>query len=248
MAGAILTSGCGELRDVVVEGSAREAGPSEGRLTARPRQRPAGSGQAGLHPLGLGGRRDGLVFAPTTHRHDARLPLVVMLHGAGGDARRALDPFLGSAEEKKLVLVAPESRGRSWDVILGGFGPDVAFIDRALEKVFGEYAIAPGKVAIEGFSDGASYALSLGLTNGDLFRKIVAFSPGFSAPGRPRGSPEIFVSHGVKDTVLPIGATSREVVPTLEDAGYPVEYVEFEGGHGHPGDVERRALAWLLHD
>ncbi len=31
----------------------------------------------------------------------------------------------------------------------------------------------------QGFSDGASYALSLGVPNGDLFTHIVAFSPGF---------------------------------------------------------------------
>jgi phospholipase/carboxylesterase len=34
-------------------------------------------------------------------------------------------------------------------------------------------------VALGGFSDGASYALSLDLTNGDLFASLIAFSPGF---------------------------------------------------------------------
>ena len=33
-----------------------------------------------------------------------------------------------------------------------------------------------------GFSDGASYALSLGAANGDLFTHIAAFSPGFMRP------------------------------------------------------------------
>lgn len=39
-------------------------------------------------------------------------------------------------------------------------------------------AIDPAHVAIGGFSDGASCALSLGLVNGDLFTHVMAFSPG----------------------------------------------------------------------
>src|SRR3712207_7974813 len=50
-----------------------------------------------------------------------------------------------------------------------------------------------------GFSDGASYALSLGIPNGDLFTHLVAFSPGFAAPDGQRGHPRVFVGHGVDD-------------------------------------------------
>jgi len=56
-------------------------------------------------------------------------------------------------------------------------------------------------VAIQGFSDGASYALSLGLTNGDLFTHVIAFSPGFAAPAEQRGRPRIYVSHGVAQSL-----------------------------------------------
>ena len=38
------------------------------------------------------------------------------------------------------------------------------------------------RVCASGFSDGASYALSLGAANGDLFTHIAAFSPGFMRP------------------------------------------------------------------
>ncbi len=72
-------------------------------------------------------------------------------------------------------------------LLRGGFGPDVRFIDKALSKVFGSYRIDPSHLAVAGFSDGASYALSLGLPNGDLFSHIIAFSPGFMrAPSKVR--------------------------------------------------------------
>jgi phospholipase/carboxylesterase len=35
-------------------------------------------------------------------------------------------------------------------------------------------------------------------------------------------------------------------VPQLQAEGYEVDYLEFDGGHEVPGDIARRALAWLL--
>jgi predicted esterase len=121
----------------------------------------------------------------------------------------------------------------------------VRFIDNALSETFLRCAIDPQRIGIAGFSDGASYALSLGLTNGDLFRQIVAFSPGFLAPNVTRGKPGVFVSHGTRDTVLPIDTTSRRFVPKLRTAGYVVTYSEFDGTHQIPAAVSAEAFAWL---
>ena len=215
-----------------------------GRLLARsgPTTEP---GPIGLQPLGLGDQRDGLLYVPQGYAPERPAPLVLMLHGAGGVARHSIDLLRPRADEHGLILLAPDSRDRTWDVLLGGFGPDVAFIDRALTQTFGRYAVDPARVAVEGFSDGASYALSLGLTNGDLFGAVVAFSPGFLSPETPRGMPRIYVSHGIQDDVLPIDYCSRRIVPSLERAGYDVTYHEFDGPHTVPPEIVDEALAWL---
>ena len=101
-------------------------------------------------------------------------------------------------------------------------------------------------MAVGGYSDGGSYALSLGLTNGDLFPHVLAFSPGFLMPAGRTGSPRVFVSHGTGDGWLPIGRTSRRIVPQLERAGYAVRYREFEGGHVVPPAVAAEAARWLV--
>jgi phospholipase/carboxylesterase len=173
------------------------------------------------------------------------VPLALTLHGAGGDAKSGISHFLDLADEAGVVLLAPESRDRTWDVLVDGYGPDVAFIDRALELVFDRLALDTRRLAMTGFSDGASYALSLGLTNGDLFSHLIAFSPGFMVPATKRGKPLVFVSHDNSDGVLPIQQTSRRIVPELERDDYEVRYREFDGPHTVPEPIARGALYWF---
>ena len=216
-----------------------------GRLSVRPRPAEGPAPAPGLHPLGLSSGRDGLLFVPAGYGDGGSFPLVVMLHGAGGNAEGGLAPFLDLADEAGLLLAAPESRGKTWDVIEDDYGRDVAFVDRMLEHLFVVVGVDPSHLAIEGFSDGASYALSLGLTNGDLFTHCIAFSPGFQAAASRRGRLPVFVSHGVADNVLPIDRCSRRIVPALRRDGYEVEYREFDGGHAVPSEQAQAALDWL---
>jgi phospholipase/carboxylesterase len=178
-------------------------------------------------------------------RPELPAPLVLLLHGAGGTAQHGLELLVGQADDAGLVLLAPSSQGRTWDLLLGGYGPDVAGIDRALAEVFQRLPVDPSRLAVGGFSDGASYAISLGLTNGDLFSHVLAFSPGFAAPARRRGHPRVFLSHGTRDRVLPIDTCSRRLMPELRQAGYQVRYREFDGGHAIPAAIARDAAAWF---
>jgi phospholipase/carboxylesterase len=222
----------------------------EGRLTARPHpgNPPGAAGPLGERPLKLGGQRDGLLYVPPSYQADRPAPLVVSLHGAGGSAGHGLSLLRPLADEAGLLLLAPDSRGRSWDVIVqNGYGPDVDFLDRSLAEVFTQYSVDPGHLAIGGFSDGASYALCLGLSNGGLFTHILAFSPGFASPPVQEGRPEIYISHGRSDTVLPIDACSRRIVPRLKRQGYEVLYREFDDGHVVPPAIAGEALSWFLH-
>jgi phospholipase/carboxylesterase len=216
-------------------------------LRARPQVIAKPEGRAsGARPLGLGGRRDGTLFVPDRPAGVKSAPLIVALHGAGGVASQMIDLLIEPARARGIVLLAPESREHTWDVIRGAFGPDVSFIDRALQMVFEHHAIDPEKIAAAGFSDGASYALSLGLTNGTLFGDILAFSPGFMAPAKQNGAPLIFISHGIRDEVLPIDRCSRRLAPILQRSGYDVDYREFSGGHTVPAEMVGAAMARFL--
>jgi predicted esterase len=215
-----------------------------GRLTSRPAA-PSDSAQPGLSALGLGSGRDGLVFIPAGYRRSSPAPLVLMLHGAGQSAEIGIRPFLSLADAAGLVLLVPDSRERTWDFLYGAYGADVAFIDRALAKIFDRCAIDPARVTIEGFSDGASYALSLGVVNGDLFSRIIAFSPCIFAPTATVGRPRIFISHGTADRILPIDRCGRRLAAQLSNAGYAVSYHEFAGPHTVTPEIARDAVRWV---
>ena len=221
---------------------------TNGRLRARPGQ-VTGAAPVGLQPLMLGAARDSYLYVPTTYRVAHPAPLVLLLHGAGGHARQGIDLLRSLADGAGLLLLAPASHDRTWDLLVGSrYGPDLDLIDRALEQTFSRYAVTPERVAIGGFSDGASYALSLGITNGDLFTHVIAFSPGFMAPAGQTGSPRIFVSHGTRDEVLPINRCSRRIVPELEQGGYDVLYREFDGGHTISPKIALEAVGWFTRE
>ncbi|HWW53966.1 MAG TPA: hypothetical protein VNY84_09360 [Acidimicrobiales bacterium] len=215
---------------------------AEGRLAFRPRP---SRGEAGGRdePLGLGVGRDGVLYVPDSSAAGA--PLLIFLHGAGGSGRRELRPVLAAADRYGVVVAAPDSRAPTWDILTGGFGPDVLFIDRVLDAVVERCDVDERRYAVGGISDGASYALSLGLSNGDVLGAIMAFSPGFAVPGPTVGMPRIFVSHGTADQVLPIDACSRRIVSLLRAQAYDVTYEEFDGGHEVPPSIADLGFRWL---
>src|ERR1044071_2024733 len=145
---------------------------------------------------------------------------------------------LGVNSERDAVLQIPKSAGQSplpllvmlhgttWDAIRNTFADDVNDLNRALERTFEKVAIDPARVALGGFSDGATYAISLGLINGGLFSSVLAFSPGFVISGEEHGKPRFFLSHGTHDHILPIDRCGRRIAAELKGRGFEVSFRE----------------------
>ena len=244
-AASLLIGGC--MADNSSNGGTH-ADARRGELAARVSDRAvaATSPTTGLRKLTVRGSEPMLLYVPESYRHDRPMPLVLMLHGAGGVPRESIDLVRRHADTFGFIILAPGSQAATWDIIAKrAYGTDVAAIDTALAQVFEDYAVDRGRIAVAGFSDGASYALSLGLTNGSLFSHVIAFSPGFMAPAREQGKPRIFISHGVQDRVLPIEQCSRRLVPSLKRRGYEVSYTEFPDGHIVPTEIAAKAFSTL---
>lgn len=222
---------------------ARTVARGDGRLASRPRK-PTKTIAPGEIELPLARRRRSVFYVPPGYRSDTPAPLLICLHGATGAGINQLNRYRKYAEQAGAVVLAPNSDDVTWDAIRGTFDDDCAHIDAALDYVFDHCAIDPKRIAVGGFSDGATYALSLGVINGTLFTHVLAFSPGFIIPGERRGRPPVFISHGVQDDILPIDRCGRPIARALKAAGYDVTLREFEGGHQMPESMIPVATAF----
>ena len=217
------------------------AGAVPGRLeipAAHPLENSTATGLLQLEQKSL----SGLFYVPRTYHPNERLPLLILLHGGGRRPSDWFGSYSRRADAGRFIIVAPESYSQTWGSS-ANFGPDISRINSALAFVFSRYAIDRDRIIIGGVSDGASYALSLGLVNGDRIRGVIAFSPGFIVGREARGHPSFFISHGSRDPELPVGQT-RVFVALLRSAGYSVDYHEFNGVHEVPSTISDAAMVW----
>jgi len=191
--------------------------------------------------------QEAFMYVPTGYKASVAAPFVLMFHAEQANALSALNLFQPYADAHGLVLLAVESYYPSWDVIsTGDYGPDVQFTNDALAAAFNEVNVDPSRVTVEGFSDGASYALAMGRTNGDLFSKVVSFSASFMPPYTPLGMPKFFMAQGIGDQTFDITESGDLIDSKLVAAGYNVDYVRFDGVHEVPDAIVQQAIAFIV--
>ena len=174
------------------------------------------------------------------------MPLLMMLHGFSGwgDGQRALFAF---AEELGFIVIAPESRDITWGKEVPGFDADVRYLGPAYRYVSSLVDIDDAHVALGGQSDGAGYALTMGLAYGDVFNHLIILAGGgLIEPLRRKGKPKIFIAQGVKDTTMPPDVSGRKNAAQLKKEEYDVTYREHDGGHRTPPEITHEALLWFL--
>src|SRR5262245_52509293 len=151
-----------------------------GRLSFTPAEPSKGPLPPGRHRLGLAEDRDAVLFVPDNLSQSSNpVPLFVMFHGAGGFPEKVLPFIEAHAQQHGFLVLAPHSPYPTWDLVIGGNGPDLERLHQALTEVTSRYRVDRRHLAFAGFSDGASYALSIGVTNGDIASHVIALSGGF---------------------------------------------------------------------
>lgn len=224
-----------------------------GELSARPLPSIDNPTGAGRHRLGAG--TNATLYVPASIPAGAAAPFLLLLHGAGGKGEDMFRKFKAQADKRGIILLAPDSAERTWDVAMSmsgshrsppGFGRDVKRIDLLLKDAFARVRVDPERVAIAGFSDGASTALSIGARNAALFPATLAFSAGGMVPDWSGPTGRVFFSHGEKDPILPIAIARYSLAPALRASGFRVTFKAFDGGHELPAPVLEQAMAWWL--
>lgn len=171
------------------------------------------------------------------------MPVVIFLHGAGHADGGALAYLQQSVNSRRFILLAPSAHRDSWDILRGGWGPDITAVNCLLNWLRARYRVNDEGISVMGFSDGASYALSLGLRSPAIVR-VAALSPGFYLGNLRRDLP-VLIGHGVNDAVLPYSGALR-IKAEFENGGSEVSFVSHKMGHNCPDDAVKAALAFCL--
>lgn len=183
-----------------------------------------------------------VVHAPAAACTDARVPLVVALHGAGGDEHMWLAAY-GSgrmrelAERHGFVVACPR-------VGLRGIPPES--FDEVVRALHWTHAIDPKRVHVVGHSYGANVAGSLRLARADAIASVALFA-GAPDAGGDRRAPPMFLAAGAIDPIA-AAATIARAGEAAREAGCDVELRVVEG-RGHTlfvGDLLPDAIAWCL--
>lgn len=200
----------------------------------------------GINLLGIAEERDTVLYVPTDLDLSAPVPMIVLFHGAGGSAERIMPFMKEHAERNRFLLLVPQSQFPTWDIAIAGNGPDLERLNLALAEVASRYPLDRERLAFAGFSDGGSYALSTGLSNGAIVTHIIAFSAGFMSVMMPEGEPRVFIAHGLQDEQLPTETSARPHVAKLQAAGYDVRFLEFNGNHSVQPPIVELAVEFFL--
>jgi phospholipase/carboxylesterase len=194
---------------------------------------------------------DAIASAPALALDTVTVPrLIILLHGAGQGPAEMIARFMGDADCADAVLLAPKSRGSTWDVVwiaqrqaLEGTvlnsaalrytdSNDAVLVMAAVANLAQRMKTDPARQTLLGFSDGASFALALGTGRDRPFTSVVVLSPGIDAlAARPARGRPVFIMHGTKDKVLPFALTRSTIIPALRSSGLAVTFTPFDGGH-----------------
>jgi phospholipase/carboxylesterase len=211
------------------------------RITARPGT-PTGSFPPGQHVLQTGARQ-ALLFVPTSYVATKPAPLALLLHGGGGNAQQPIDTFQARADVDGLCMLSCKSLGTTWDAMNDRFTDDIPLFDQALAIAFLNLNIDATRISVQGFSDGATYAVAIGRANGDLFTRVSAQSMGSLLHTTGVQKPKFYITHGSQDEVLP-ASQARSVSSVLSQV-YQVTYEEYNAGHVITPEIATKAVDFM---
>jgi predicted esterase len=173
------------------------------------------------------------LFIPDAYNASGDFPLVVALHGSGGDENDFFDsyqesPMKPEAQRLGFLVVCPKGRNPT----SGYRGAAEQDVFDVIAEVRRDYHVDPRRIYLMGHSMGAYATWRLAASHPDLFAALGPIAGGGDPDEMAKLShmPQ-YVVHGVLDVAVPV-AQSRAMVAAARKLGAPVVYVELpSAGH-----------------
>jgi polyhydroxybutyrate depolymerase len=160
-------------------------------------------------------------------------PLVVLLHGGGGNGRQAARSYgMNEVADRNGFLVAyPNGSGRRENILLTwnsgnccGYAmhrdiDDVAFIRAMIERIDRDFGIDRTRVYATGMSNGGMMAHRLGCQAADLFAAIAPVAGALNIRCKPADRVAVMIVHGTADEHVPYdgGTGAKALEPRVDE-------------------------------
>ncbi|MEK7830949.1 MAG: prolyl oligopeptidase family serine peptidase, partial [Acidobacteriota bacterium] len=174
-------------------------------------------------------------FVPSNYDAKKKWPLVVALHGMGGDENSFFASYNNGemkriAEARGYLIVCPKGRAPA-SMYMGSAETDVIDVLKAMKR---DYSIDDDRVYLMGHSMGGYGSWSVAVNHPDLFAAIGPIAGG--------GQPLVMMNlkkiahvpwiaiHGDKDPTVSV-EESRKMVKAGKELGIEIKYIEVPGGN-----------------
>ena len=178
-------------------------------------------------------------------------PLVLVLHGGGGTAKRMIEfsGFSALGRTEGFAACYPESVSRHWNdgrvdgnaeaagKAVEGDADDAGFLAALVAKLVADRVADPTRVYLCGISNGGMMSLRMACEYPQLFAAagVIAASQPTTHPCKSSTPLPIYFFHGTEDPLVPY-------------AGGDVKLVKFGRSRGHVDSVEATVASWAVRD
>lgn len=182
------------------------------------------------------------VHAPAAALGDKPAPLVISLHGAGGDENMFLEAYGAGAikqlaEDRGFLLASPATTA---------LGNKLENLDRLIAALSHDYAIDRQRVYVLGHSMGGMTTAGLVASAGERIKAAACLAGSGGFKKQDHMLPVLVIAGGL-DMVVPAGRIEPGAKKAIEE-GLPIEY-RLKENYGHTvlvGAVLPEVIDWLL--
>jgi predicted esterase len=171
------------------------------------------------------------IFVPSNYDGSKAYPLIIALHGMGGDENSYFDQYLQGgfkvdAEKRGYLVACPKGREPA-SMYTGSAERDVMDV---LDEVRRAYRIDADRIYLTGHSMGGYGTWSVAINHPEIFAALAPVAGG----GNPAAMSKIahipqLVVHGDNDKTVPV-ERSRAMVEAAKKLGVEIKYIEIPGG------------------
>ena len=199
-------------------------------------------------------------FAPVGYEPRYPYPLIVFLHGQGGNEEQILRlaPKVSRRNYVSIGLRGPVCLGPNRKGALGFSWGDAShlctiedYLFEAIRDTRSLYHIHSERIFLAGFGEGATLAYRIGLSFPEKINGIIALNGHMPRIDRPLlrlpevRSLKIFIGHGIANSVVPMGMVHDDQ-RLLYSAGMDVELKHYPTTHRLHADMLRDMNRWII--